>query len=75
MPKLPRISVSDLLRALRKDGWYDVGREGSHVQLKHPTKSGKVTVGVHSSKTIPVYNLTSILKQASLSADELRKLL
>ena len=75
MPKLPRITAGDLLRALRRDGWYQVDQEGSHLQLKHPAKPGKVTVGVHSSKTIPTYNLASILKQAGLSADELRKLL
>lgn len=75
MPKLPKITASELLRALHRDGWYQVGQEGSHVQLKHAAKKGKVTVGVHSSKTIPTYNLASVLKQAGLSADELRELL
>ncbi len=75
MTRLPRITAVELLRALKRDGWYEVDQEGSHLQLKHPTKPGKVTVGVHSSKTIPPYNLTSILKQAGLSANDLRKLL
>ena len=75
MTKLPRITAADLLRALKRDGWYEVDQEGSHVQLKHPTNPGKVTVGVHSSKTIPPHNLTSVLKQTGISADELRKLL
>lgn len=27
-----------------KDGWFTLNREGSDVQLKHPIKSGKVTI-------------------------------
>lgn len=33
----------DILKILRKDGWYIVDQDGSHAQLKHPTKPGKVT--------------------------------
>jgi predicted RNA binding protein YcfA (HicA-like mRNA interferase family) len=75
MPRLPRVSPADLLRALRKDGWQEIGQEGSHVQLKHPSKRGKVTVGVHSGKTIPPSLLKSIMRQAGLTAEDLRDLL
>lgn len=56
----------DILKILRKDGWYIVDQDGSHAQLKHPTKSGKVTVPIHGSKDIPPGTLNSILKQAGL---------
>lgn len=56
----------DIFKVLRKDGWYIVDQDGSHVQLKHPTKSGKVTVPTHGSKDIPPGTLNSILKQAGL---------
>ena len=52
----------DILKVLRKDGWYIVDQDGSHAQLKHPTKPGKVTVPIH----IPPGTLNSILKQAGL---------
>ncbi len=30
-PKLPRITAAELLRALRRDGWYEHHQVGSHV--------------------------------------------
>lgn len=75
MTRLPRIPPADLVRALKRGGWFEVGQEGSHIQLKHPTRRGKVTVGIHSGKIVPARNLASILKQAGLTPDELRKLL
>ncbi|SPF40401.1 hypothetical protein SBF1_2200004 [Candidatus Desulfosporosinus infrequens] len=38
---------------------------GSHIQLKHPTKTGKVTVPNHKGDLAPG-TLNSILKQAGL---------
>ena len=75
MPKLPRVTANDLLRALRRDGWVEVGRAGSHVQLKHPNRHGKVTIPMHTNKIIPAFVLASVLKQAGMTADELRGLL
>jgi predicted RNA binding protein YcfA (HicA-like mRNA interferase family) len=73
--RLPRLRASDLLAALRRDGWEEVHRGGSHVQLRHPKKDGRVTVPFHSSRTIALGTLKSILAQASLTAAELEKLL
>jgi predicted RNA binding protein YcfA (HicA-like mRNA interferase family) len=33
-----------MLRAIKDDGWFQVARSGSHLQFKHPTKPGRVTV-------------------------------
>ena len=38
------IKVSVLLKALEDDGWYIAAQKGSHRQLKHPSKQGKVTL-------------------------------
>ena len=75
MTKLPRLTAARLLPALRKDGWYVVAQEGSHLQLRHPTKLGKVSVAEHTGKIIPPHILVSILRQAGLTPDELRRLL
>lgn len=56
----------EILKKLKADGWYEVEQRGSHVQLKHPTKPGKVTVPDHGSKDIPTGTLKQIMKQAGL---------
>ena len=59
---------------LRKDGWDVEASVGSHVQPRHPTKSGKVTVPVHAGDVIGPKLLKSILDQADLTADDFRRL-
>ena len=60
-------TVKDIPKQLLADGWREIPSrtKGSHIQLKHPTKPGKVTVPNHSGD-IPAGTLKSILKQAGL---------
>jgi len=51
---------------LRDDGWVEVARRGSHSQLKHPAKIGRVTVPGKPSDDLAPGTLNSILKQAGL---------
>ena len=60
------MKAREMLKMLHKDGWYEVDQDGSHIQLKHPTKPGRVTVAMHSSKDIPPGTLNNILRQAGL---------
>lgn len=55
----------EVLKLLTKGGWYEVQTKGSHIQLKHPTKPGRVTVPAHGGD-LPAGTLNSILKQAGL---------
>lgn len=55
----------DVLRALKSDGWEEVAQKGSHVQLKHPSKPGRVTVP-HPKRDLPIGTLKSIEKQAGI---------
>ena len=55
----------DVVKELKKDGWYEVGQKGSHVQFRHPTRPGRVTVP-HPKRDIPVGTLKSIEKQAGI---------
>ncbi|MBQ0819508.1 MULTISPECIES: type II toxin-antitoxin system HicA family toxin [Microvirga] len=55
----------DIIAALEADGWQRVAQKGSHVQFKHPTKPGRVTVP-HPKRDIPVGTLRSIERQAGL---------
>lgn len=54
-----------IIAALKADGWYEVAREGSHVQFKHPVKKGRVTVP-HPRRDMPAGTLGSIERQAGL---------
>ena len=60
------MKVSEVLRLLRDDGWNIIATRGSHRQLKHPIKPGKVTVSGKPSVDVPPGTLNSILKQAGL---------
>jgi len=59
------MQVKDLLKLLKKDGWVEKTQKGSHLQLIHPTKTGKVTVPMHGGD-VPKGTMNSILKQAGL---------
>lgn len=58
-------SSREVLKALKDDGWYEVGCDGDHHQFKHPTKKGRVTV-THPRKDIPIKTLKSISKQSGI---------
>jgi predicted RNA binding protein YcfA (HicA-like mRNA interferase family) len=59
------LSSREVIRELRKDGWYEVSQAGSHKQFKHATKNGRVTVP-HPKRNIPIGTLKSIEKQAGI---------
>jgi predicted RNA binding protein YcfA (HicA-like mRNA interferase family) len=63
--KVMQMKSADVIALLRKDGWFEVARKGSHIQFKHPTKVGRVTVP-HPKRDIPIGTLRSIEKQAGL---------
>ena len=55
----------DVIKALEKDGWFEVNQAGSHKQFKHAMKKGRVTVP-HPKRDIPIGTLKSIEKQAGI---------
>ncbi|MCD7840095.1 MAG: type II toxin-antitoxin system HicA family toxin [Erysipelotrichaceae bacterium] len=59
------MTVREVVKILKKDGWYQVDSKGSHMQFRHPTKKGKVTVANHKGD-IPIRTLKSIYIQAGL---------
>ena len=68
-------SPAGLVRALGKQGWVVVVQKGSHAQLKHPSRGGRVTVPLHAGETIGPGLLRSILSQAGVTVEELRAVL
>lgn len=71
MPPLPIISGKRLVQVLGSIGYENVRQRGSHVRLRHPENgSHKPTTGpLH--KTLKRGTLSSILKDAGLTGDEL----
>jgi predicted RNA binding protein YcfA (HicA-like mRNA interferase family) len=55
-----------VLRMLKDDGWVEIARRGSHRQLKHAAKAGRVTVPGRRSDDLAPGTLNSILKQSGL---------
>ena len=51
---------------LNEDGWLLVTTRGSHRQLKHPTKAGRVTVPGKPNDDLAPGTLNSVMKQAGL---------
>ena len=56
----------EIIRMVTADGWYKVAQEGSHVQFKHPTKPGRVTVA-HPKKDVPIGTVKSIERQSGVT--------
>ena len=60
------MKVREVIRLLLDDGWVQVAQRGSHRQLKHPLKAGRVTVAGHPNDELAPGTLRSILRQANL---------
>lgn len=75
-PRLPRITGVEVIRALRRVGWYTERQKGSHVHLRHADHPGmRVTVAVHAGETIRPGTLNAILDQAGLTIEQFAELL
>lgn len=59
------LSSREVLQMLKKDGWYVCDSRGDHLQLKHPSRPGKVTVQ-HPVKDLSINNIISIEKMSGL---------
>lgn len=55
----------EVLKLLKADGWVEITQKGSHLQLKHPRKPGRVTVP-HPKRDLAIGTLISIERQAGL---------
>jgi predicted RNA binding protein YcfA (HicA-like mRNA interferase family) len=72
-PHQPVVSGKRLIKGLEKDGWEVIRQRGSHVRLKKPGRRHALVVPLH--KEIKRGTIGGILRDADLSADDLRRLL
>ena len=74
MTRLPRVSGTDVVRALERDGFSVVRRKGSHVFVRHA--DGRTTVvPPHASETIGLGLLSKILRDVALDQERFERLL
>lgn len=70
MPKMPRISSREAIRALERLGFEQIRQTGSHVVMKKMTESGKIGCVVPMHRELKIGTLRGILKQAQVTVEE-----
>ena len=74
MERLPRITAVELIKVLKRAGFFLARQSGSHKIFKN--KEGKrLTVPYHSGKIIHLKILHCILMDAELSVEKFKELL
>lgn len=63
------MKVRDVLKRLKRDGWYQVRMRGDHRVMAHATKPGIVVVPGKPGDDIPPGTLNAIWKQAGLGGN------
>ena len=71
MPKFPGLSGADLVAALEKLGFEKVRQSGSHIVMRRDS-AGCV---VPNHKELKVGTVNGVLRQAGVSAEELKSVL
>ena len=77
MPRLPRITGEELVKALEKEGFEIARQRGSHVQMRKFVEGDKVTfpIPIHKGKTLKPGTLRAIMRKAGISVERLIELL
>lgn len=60
------MKCSKLYKILIKDGWYPISQKGSHVKMRHDTKSGLIIFPNHGSQEMGKGLENKILKDVGL---------
>jgi predicted RNA binding protein YcfA (HicA-like mRNA interferase family) len=60
------MKCSEVMRILKNDGWFIVRQEGSHVIMRHSTKTGQLSVPNHGSKEVKKGLLAALFKKAEI---------
>jgi mRNA interferase HicA len=60
------MKCSEVLRLLKKDGWYAISQSGSHMKLVHDVKEGIIIFPNHGSQELGKGLEKKILKQAGI---------
>jgi len=75
MPKLPRLSGNDVVKALSKAGFTPIRQKGSHIILVKETADGKISTVVPLHKEIDKGILLEIIRQTKLTREKFLELI
>jgi predicted RNA binding protein YcfA (HicA-like mRNA interferase family) len=70
MPRLPRISSREAIRALEQLGFEKVRQTGSHVIMQKQTDAETIGCVVPSHSELKVGTLSGVLKQAKVAPQD-----
>lgn len=73
--KLPVLSGEEFIKAIEKIGYVALRQKASHVRLRHPTGPQRKPLSVPLHKTLKRGLLKDLLRDASLSVEQLIELL
>ena len=60
------MKCSELISILKRDGWFKVRQNGSHMIMEHHGKKGKIVMPNHGSKEVGKGLANKILKDAGI---------
>ena len=72
--KLPVLTARELLAILQRLGFQKSHQRGSHLTLRRPSDSRRVTVPLHAGRTLKKGMLNGILKDIGLTVEDLNRL-
>jgi predicted RNA binding protein YcfA (HicA-like mRNA interferase family) len=73
MPKLPRISGAEAIRALERLGFTRVRQRGSHVVMRKDTPQGAVGCSVPLHPQLAIGTLKGVLRLAKVEQEDFIK--
>jgi mRNA interferase HicA len=60
------MKCSELLKILKKDGWYVISQKGSHLKLGHNTKTNRIIFPNHGSQEVGKRLEKRLIKEAGI---------
>ncbi|MGH2346546.1 MAG: type II toxin-antitoxin system HicA family toxin [Chloroflexota bacterium] len=60
------MKVREIVRAMKRDGWYLDHQAGSHRKFRHPTKKNYITVSYPDSHEVSPAKARKMLEEAGL---------
>lgn len=73
-PRMPQTTAREIIRFLKTQGFVEDRQSGSHLTLRHETRSVSVTIPVHTGVDLGRGLAARILKDAGFSVEDYLRL-
>jgi predicted RNA binding protein YcfA (HicA-like mRNA interferase family) len=70
MTRMPQVTVRELVRFLKSQGFVEDRQSGSHLTLRHEARGVSVTIPIHTGTDIGRGLASRILKDAGFSIED-----